>query len=192
MCAVVHMLSIGTNVRTMVDEQPSATAAPAGHATAPRLRDRFWYQALAVVVVLVVFGLIVARVSHHDVVQNWAALASCPAPAGTAPTTVTTTLDTSPCGTTPSHSVSGRGWPIVPFVVSDAAGVDPVITKVHSDKTARTMRVDYDAPTAATASASGQGVILVFVEVPLDSLPATPFTIDGASGPVTVSSVPSS
>jgi len=103
---------------------------------------------------------------------------------------VTTTLDTSACGTTPRHSVSGRGWPIVPFVVSEAAGVDPAITTVHSDKTARTMSADYDAPTATTAS--GQGVVLVFIEVPLDSLPSTPFTIEGASGPVTVSSVPSS
>ena len=182
------MLLSRTTVAAMVEHAPSATAV--SPAPAHGVRDRFWFQALAVVLLLAVFGLIVVRVSHRDVVQNWEVLASCPAPAGTAPATVTTTLDTSACGTTPSHSVSGRGWPIVPFVVSDAAGVDPVITQVHSDKTARTMSVDYDAPTATTAS--GQGVVLVFIEVPLDSLPSTPFAIEGASGPVTVTSVPSS
>jgi hypothetical protein len=172
----------------MVDDVVTATALSP---TAQRgVRERFWFQALAVVVLLAAFGLILLRVSHRDVVQDWAVLASCPAPAGTAPATVSTTLDTSACATTPSHSVSGRGWPIVPFVVSDAGGVDPTITAVHSDKAARTMSVDYDAPTAATAP--GHGVVLVFVEVPFESLPATPFTIDGASGPVSVSSLPHS
>ena len=174
----------------MVDQQHPATVASARQTPARGIRDRFWFQALAVVGLLAVFGLVLVRVSHRDVVQNWEVLASCPAPAGTALSTVTTTLDTSACGTAPSHSVSGRGWPIVPFVVSDAAGVDPTITTVHSDKTARTMQVDYDAATAT--SAPGHAVVLVFIEVPVDALPSTPFTVDGASGPVTVTSVPPS
>ena len=108
----------------MANEQSSEPVASPDPTPAPGVRDRFWFQALAVVVLLAALGLIVARSSHTDVVQGWAVLASCPAPAGTAP-------------------------------------------------------------------ATGHGVVTVFIEVPAESLPSTPFTLEGASGSVVVSAIPS-
>lgn len=177
-----------------MDEQnpatPAAGAAPAAPA-AHGIRDRFWFQALAVVAILGVIGLLVVRLGHRDVVQNWQLLATCPADSGTAPNTVTTTLDTSDCGTTPSHSVSGRGWPIVPFVLPASAGLDPAITTVRSDQKTRTLRVEYkDAVSTSTSTTAG--VVLAYIEVPPNDIPTAPFTIEGASGPVTVTSAPTS
>jgi hypothetical protein len=149
------------------------------------IRDRFWFQALAVVAIVGVLVLVVARFAHHDVVQNWEVLATCPAETGTAPATVSTSLDTSDCATTPSHSVSGRGWPIVPFVLPASAGLDPTITKVLSDPKARTLRVEYGSE-ADASSVTSDGVVLVFIEIPAANLPDVPYTIEGASGPVTV------
>ena len=71
----------------MANEHSSEPVASPDPSPAPGVRDRFWYQALAVVVLLAALGLMVARSSHTDVVQGWAVLASCPAPAGTAPAT---------------------------------------------------------------------------------------------------------
>lgn len=154
------------------------------------MRDRFWFQALAVVVIVGGIVALVSRVGHRDVVQNWELLATCPAEAGTAPSTVSTRLDTSDCATTPSRSVSGRGWPIVPFVLPANAGLDPTITSVHSDDRNRTLRVEYRNE-VTTAPTTADGVVLAFVEVPPDDIPQAPYTIQGASGPVTVTSAPS-
>jgi hypothetical protein len=161
----------------MAEQNPSTTAPRDG------LRDRFWFQALVVVAIVAGIALIASRSSHRDVVQNWLVIAACPAEAGTAPNTVSTTLDTSDCATTPSHSVSGRGWPIVPFVLPASAGLDPAITNVHSDSKTRVLSVEYGSDAATD---SGTGVVIVFVEVPPSDIPEVPYTIKGASGAVTV------
>lgn len=169
----------------------TASSGAAGASTEAGIRDRFWFQALVVVVILGVVGLLVVRFGHRDVVQNWQLLATCPADAGTAPNTVTTTLDTSDCATTPSHSVSGRGWPIVPFVLPASAGLDPSITAVRSDDRTRTLRVDYTSEDAFPDDIAA-GVVIAFVEVPPGDIPPAPYTIQGASGPVTVTTAPTS
>jgi hypothetical protein len=155
------------------------------------IRDRFWFQALAVVVIVGVLALVAIRLVHHDVVEDWLVLASCPAATGTAPATVSSSLDTSDCATAPTHSVSGRGWPIVPFVLPASAGLDPTITKVLSDPKVRTLSVEYDSQANATAG-TGDGVVLVFIEIPAESVPGVTYTIEGASGPVTVTSATAS
>lgn len=104
---------------------------------------------------------------------------------------MTTTLDTADCATTPSHSTSGRGWPIVPFVLPASAGLDPSITTVRSDQKTRIMRLEYKEQGTASSSTTA-GVVLAFVEVPPNDIPTAPFTIQGASGPVTVTSAPAS
>lgn len=174
-------------------EQSATTAAPDGSSAVGRtgVRDRFWFQLLLVVLLVAGLVLAVTRFAHRDVVQGWQVLAACPADPGTAPATVTTTLDTSACATAPSHAVSGRGWPIVPFVLPADAGLDPSVTTVVSDRRTRTMRAEYQPATGPVADA-GRGVVLVFVEVPAEDLPATPFTIEGASGPVTVTAASTS
>lgn len=174
-----------------MDEQKPATAEPgsAEPRAARGIRDQFWFQGLAIVALVGLVGLLVIRVGHRDVVQSWQLLATCPADAGTAPNTVTTRLDISDCATTPSHTVSGRGWPIVPFVLSPSAGLDPAITTVRSDDRTRTMRIEYKDQSAPSTSTTA-GVVLAFVEVPPHDIPTAPFTIEGASGPVTVTSVP--
>ena len=149
------------------------------------LRDRFWVQALVVVAIVAGIALVATRVGHREVVQNWLVLASCPADAGTKPATVSTTLDTSDCATTPSHSVSGRGWPIVPFVLPASAGLDPAITKVLSNSQTRVLSVEHGSGTDIGVD-TATGVVLVFIEVPPSDIPAVPYTIQGASGPVTV------
>ena len=60
---------------------------------------------------------------------------------------------------------------------------------VRSDDRARTMRVEYKGDGAIAA---GAGVVLAFIEVSPGDLPPVPFTIEGASGPVTVTSAPTS
>lgn len=176
----------------MQDEQNPPTVVPDGQPRgASGFRDRFWFQALAVLVVLVAIAVLVTRFGRRDVVQNWQLIATCPAAPGTAPNTVSTTLDTSDCATTPSHSVSGRGWPIVPFVLPGTAGLDPSITGVHSDDKTRTLRLEYkDGGSAVTSTTTD--VVLAFVEVPPSDIPPAPYTIEGASGPVTVTSAPPS
>jgi hypothetical protein len=150
------------------------------------VRDRLWFQVLAVLALALVIGLVIAWRGHHDVVADWRVLGTCTAAPGTAPDTVSTTLDMSACAA-PGRSLSSRGWPIVAFVLDGSAGLDPRITAVLSDPAARTMRVEYDAATSATGA--GGDVVLAYIEVPPESLPSTPFTIEGASGPVTVHSV---
>lgn len=174
-----------------MEEQEPTTAESASGAAPPAhgVRDQFWFQALVIVAIVAVIGLLVLRLGHRDVVQSWQLLATCPADAGTAPNTVTTRLDTSACATAPSHSVSGRGWPIVPFVLPAAAGLDPTITTVRSDAKTRTMRIEYKDQSASSTSTT-DGVVLAFVEVPPDDIPTVPFAIEGASGPVTVTSAP--
>jgi len=188
----MHQLLSSTTLRDVMDEQKPATPPLDGSAPTsggPGARDRFWFQALAVVVIVVAIGALVVRFGHGDVVQDWQLIATCPAAEGTAPSTVSTTLDTSDCATNPSHSVSGRGWPIVPFVLPATAGLEPTITIVRSDDRARTMRVEYKGDGAIAA---GAGVVLAFIEVSPGDLPPVPFTIEGASGPVTVTSAPTS
>jgi len=70
-------------------------------------------------------------------------------------------------------------------------GLDPSITTVHSDKANGRMWLDYVAPAPGDGRNSGQ-TLLAFVEVPSGSLPDVPFTVDGATGPVTVTAVPAS
>jgi hypothetical protein len=178
----------------MMEEQNPPLDSPDGAAragAADGVRDRFWFQAFAVLVIVGAIGLLVVRFGHRDVVQNWQLIATCPAEAGTAPNTVTTTLDTSDCATTPSRSVSGRGWPIVPFVLPATAGLDPSITAVHSDDNTRTLRVEYKDE-GSMSSTTAAGVVLAFVEVPPSDIPPAPYVIEGASGPVTVTSSPTS
>jgi hypothetical protein len=195
MLAVVHQLWFSTTLRHVKDDlnpstiQPDGPALPTGTAG---LRDRFWFQALAVLVILATIVLLVLRLGHREVVQDWQLIATCPAEAGTAPSTVSTTLDTSDCATTPSRSVSGRGWPIVPFVLPAAAGLDPAITAVRSDDRARTLRLEYKDAGSVAATTTAEGVVLAFVEVPPNDIPPAPYTIEGASGPVTVTSAPTS
>lgn len=191
--AAVHHLQFSTTLRVMAEQQNPLTDPQGSARTGATVgvRDRFWFQALAVLVVVAAVGVLVVRFGHRDVVQHWQLIATCPADAGTAPNTVSTTLDTSDCATTPSHSVSGRGWPIVPFVLPATAGLDPAITAVHSDDKSRTLWVEYkDEGVASTTTAAG--VVLAFVEVPPGDIPPAPYVIEGAAGPVTVTSAPTS
>lgn len=53
------------------------------------------------------------------------------------------------------------------------------------------MRLEYKEQGTASSSTTA-GVVLAFVEVPPNDIPTAPFTIQGASGPVTVTSAPAS
>ena len=162
------------------------TERPVDPASSP-VRERFWFQGVVVVVALAAFALLATRFVHRDVVSGWQVVATCPAGPAATSGVVRTTLDTSACATPPTDPGTGRGWPIVPVVLPAAAGLDPAITTVSSDTRTRTFRVDYAAPSASVPNAGG--TVIVFVEVPPAALPATPFTVQGASGPVTVTSV---
>lgn len=186
----MHQLLFSTILRDVMDEQKPATPPLDGSAPTsdrPGARDRFWFQALAVVVIVVAIGVLVVRFGHGDVVQNWQLIATCPAEEGTAPSTVSTSLDTSDCATNPSHSVSGRGWPISSLSLPRRASSPP--SPPSAPTTGPTMRVEYKGD---GATAAGAGVVLAFIEVSPSDLPPVPFTIEGASGPVTVTSAPTS
>jgi hypothetical protein len=164
----------------------TTTERPADAVRSP-LRDRFWFQALVVVAALALFALVAARLVHRDVVAAWAVVASCPAGPVASSIEVGTVLDTAGCATAPTSTGPTRGWPILPVVLPAAAGLEPEITAVSSDPRTRTVHVDYAAPSAAASSVGG--TVLVFVEVPPTALPGTPFTLEGATGPVTVTAV---
>lgn len=69
----MHQLLFGTTVRHVTDEEKPATPAHDGAsppAAAHGVRDRFWFQALAVAVIIGVIGLLAVRLGHRDVVQN--------------------------------------------------------------------------------------------------------------------------
>jgi hypothetical protein len=165
---------------------------PAAPADRPRgFRDSAWFRIAIVVTVVILGGVVVTRFLKHDVVSNWKLLATCPAASDAAAVPVSTTLDTQSCSSAPLDPHEGRGWPIVAFVLPADVGLDPSITAVHSDKADRRMWLDYVAPAPGDGRNSGR-TVLAFVEVPSNSLPDVPFTVDGASGPVTVSAVPAS
>lgn len=166
----------------------TATEPAAGRAATP-LRERFWFQAVVVVLALAAFAVVATRLVHRDVVSGWNVLATCPAAAQASSTliTVSTAPDTSQCAVPPTSTAHGRGWPVVPVVLPAAAGLDPSITKVSSDTRTRTVHVEYAVP--STAAGSTGGTVVAFVEVPPTALPDVPFTVEGANGPVTVSSV---
>lgn len=136
------------------------------------LRDRGWFPVVAVLGIVVVLGLVVARVVRHDVVTGWQVLATCAAPAGAVVPSVSASLDTSACTTAPDDPDAGRGWPVVAAVLPASAGEQPDITRVRADKSAHTVVLDY-RPSGATSSTAR----IVFVEVPPGSLPDTPVTV---------------
>lgn len=164
----------------------TVTERPTRRTPSP-VRERFWFQAVVVVVALAAFALIASKLVHRDVVTGWQVVATCSA--GTVPSavTVTTGLDPSSCAAPATARAPLRGWPVVPVVLPASAGLDPDITAVSSDTRARTFHIDYAA--APFTSTTAGGAVIVFVEVPPTSLPAAPFTVAGAGGPVTVTSV---
>jgi hypothetical protein len=138
------------------------------------VRDHPWFPMLAVAALLVVFGVVVVRVVHRDVVQGWALLATCSAPAGSVPASVRTSLDTSVCASDPSSGAPLRGWPVVAAVLPASAGDAPTITRVRADAAARTVSLDYRA-----GGAPVDGEVVVFVEVPPSVVPPAPVTVTG-------------
>jgi len=154
----------------------------------PPLRERFWFQSLVVVLAVVAFVAVVAHVVRGDVVAGWQVVATCPAAAGASPAVVTTSVDASACAAAPTRRATSHGWPVVPVALPASAGLDPRITRVLSDRQARTFRLEYAV--ASSASEPSGGTVLVFVEVPPGSVPDAPFTIEGSTGPVTVTIVP--
>jgi len=140
---------------------------------------------ILVLVVLLVAG--VARFMRQDVVNGWRLLASCTASADARPQTVSTTLTTAACAAAPTRRDVGRGWPVVAFVLPSSAGTQPSIRAVRSDAGSRTMWLEYDVRGDGRA---GSDVVLAFVEVPPTELPPLPFTVRGATGLVTVATVP--
>jgi len=155
-------------------------------------RDSSWFRIAVVAAVMVLGAVVVTRFLKHDVVTNWKLLATCPAAAEATAVPVSTTLDTQACSSAPVDPHDGRGWPIVAFVLPADVGLSPSITTVHSDKSSRRMWLDYVAPAPGDGRGGGKTVVLAFIEVPSDTLPETPFTVDGATGPVTVTTVPAS
>jgi len=164
-------------------------AAPAQR---PRdVRDSDWFQVVMLVVLIGGFVLLVGHFLRHDVVTNWKLLATCPSTADATPVPVATTVNTQSCTSDPLDPIDGRGWPIVAFVLPTDVGLTPSITTVHSDKSSHRMLLDY------TAAAPGDGrnsseTVLAFIEVPSDALPDVPFTVQGATGSITVTTVPGS
>ena len=154
-------------------------------------RDSAWFRIAIVAAVVILGAVVVTRFLKHDVVSNWKMLATCPAASDASAVPVSTTLDTQSCSSAPLDPHDGRGWPIVAFVLPADVGLDPSITTVHSDKANGRMWLDYVAPAPGDGRNSGQ-TLLAFVEVPSGSLPDVPFTVDGATGPVTVTAVPAS
>lgn len=146
----------------------------------------FWRGAgILVVVVLLVAGI--ARFMRQDVVTGWRMLASCTAAQDVHIQTVTTSLTTDACTGTPTRRDVGRGWPVVAFALPSSAGTKPTIRAVRSDAGSRTMWLEYDVRGDGRA---GSDVVLAFVEVPPTQLPPLPFTVRGATGLVTVATVP--
>mgnify|MGYP003609407727 CR=1 FL=1 len=148
-----------------------------------------WIQLVAVIAIVAVFGVMVVRFAKKDVVTHWEVLATCTAPRDAGLTRVSATLDTSACSSTPTDVGLPRGWPIVTFALEPGGNGEPRITGITSDQAARFVEIHYDAPSQLPRATSKER-FLAFVEVPPDSLPATPFVVRDASGATTVRSVP--
>ena len=155
------------------------------------VRDSDWFQAVMLVVLIGGFVLLVGHFLRHDVVTNWKLLATCPSTSDAATVPVATSVNTHSCTSAPLDPLDGRGWPIVAFVLPADVGLTPSITKVHSDESSSSMWLDYDAAPPGDGQNSGE-TVLAFVEVPSDALPDVPFTVRGATGSVTVTTVPKS
>lgn len=140
---------------------------------------------ILVLVVLLVAG--VARFMRQDVVSSWRLLASCTASADTRVQAVSTSLSTRACSSPVARTDVARGWPVVTFVLPSSAGARPTIRAVRSDSGARSMWVEYDVRGDGRAGAE---VVLAFVEVPPNELPPLPFTVRGATGLLTVETIP--
>ena len=166
-----------------MSDEASSTAPGPGVRRPGRFRV-----ALALLLVLLL-GLVVVRFLRHDVVTSWKLLATCPSTADALRDAGVEHADTVACTTPPTGSLPGRGWPIVAFALPADVGLDPSINAVHSDRPGGVMWVDYDA--APPGDGKGRGdTVLAFIEVPPAALPDVPFTVRGAAGPVTVSTVP--
>jgi hypothetical protein len=148
-----------------------------------------WIQVVAVVAVVVVFGFVVVRFVKKDAVSHWEVVAACATSTAVPAARVSTSVDTSICTGPPPEVGQLRGWPIVTFVLPVGAGLDPRITRVTADDKSRTVTIGYDTASTSADVSPGERV-LVFIEVPPDSLPATPFDLTDAAGTTTVESVP--
>jgi hypothetical protein len=149
-----------------------------------------WIQVVAVIVIVAVFGFVVVRFVKKDVVSHWEVLATCVAPRDADLTRVSTTLDTSACSIAPVDVGLPRGWPIVTFALEPGGNGEPRIKGITSDQEGRSVEISYDAPLQLPRATSKERV-LAFVEVPLDSLPATPFVLLDAAGATTFTSLSS-
>jgi hypothetical protein len=136
------------------------------------LRDRSWFPAVAALAILLVLGVLIARVVRHGVVTDWKLLATCAAPAGAVPAAVSDAVDASPCSGPVTTVDDGRGWPVVAAVLPPSAGSSPEVTRVRSDDRARTITLDY-RPSATAASQS----VVVYVEVPPSTVPGSPVSV---------------
>lgn len=150
------------------------------------LRDSIWFRAGVVVVIVAALALLATRALHRDVVNGWEVLATCPAASDAAAPAVSSSVDAAACRQAPVEILDARGWPVLAVTLPASAGTDPTITRVRSDKAARTVKVEYDA-----GGSRSDADALVFIEVPRSSLPDVPFSVEGAHGPVVVTSVPS-
>lgn len=146
-----------------------------------------WAQVVVVVTLVVAFALVVVWAAKRDVVANWKVLATCAAPAGTAIERSTPLVDVTPCSRDQVDVLGGRGWPILTFVLPATAGVAPQLTGLTSNKETRTVELHFDS--SAANEPMDDDHILVFVEVPPDSLPQPPFSIRDAEGSTTVTAL---
>lgn len=174
---------------------PGTPPASAPGSSAPTTSSaRVWPR--VVVGAMLVLGFVVVYTHFHDSrrLLDTRVLATCSGTPAATGSPVSADLDTSWC-TGPVDSrvaARGEGWSVVTFVLPDSLGLDPRVGAVYVDQGARTVTLDYDVPVdESRRDAAGTATsTLVFVEVETDKLPEVPFTVDGDTGPVTVTAVP--
>ena len=160
-----------------------------GQPPSPSASQPGWIRIAVVVALVVALVVVIARYVKKDVVTHWKVLASCATAADVGANRVSTTLDTSACSRQTVEPAAARGWPIVTFVLPAQAGIDPTITGVRSDDKTRAVTILYNG-SSESADTGAAGQVLVFVEVPPDSLPRIPFVIIDGAGTTTVTQLP--
>ena len=146
--------------------------------------------------VVLVVGFVVVYGRFHDGrrVIDAPVLGTCTADADASLPAVTADLDTSACTGEPTvlRAARGAGWSVVTVALPSTLGLDPRINGVYVDGDARTVSLDYDNPVdeSRREGAGSSTSTLVFVEIETSKLPAVPFTVEGATGPVTVTAAP--
>jgi len=163
---------------TMFEQEDSAGEAPVtvGHLVWPG-----WIRLLIMVLLGVAFVAVLVHFVKRDVVTNWTVLGSCVAESTANVTRVSPVLDASTCDTPLVDEVAANRWPVITFVAPASDGASPQVIGIKSNLDTRVMSVKFADETSASKDASA-GPVLVFVAIPPDSIPSTPFTIRDAEG----------